>query len=52
MLAIVMDPDVKKVKKEESLDYVLGYTAGNNVSSRYFRRTTILRLRNTNVTLN
>ena len=34
-LVIIMGKDAKNVSKEEALEYVLGYTAGNDVSSRY-----------------
>jgi 2-keto-4-pentenoate hydratase/2-oxohepta-3-ene-1,7-dioic acid hydratase in catechol pathway len=33
-LVVVMGKDAKNVSKENALDYVLGYTAGNDVSSR------------------
>ncbi|WVF67727.1 hypothetical protein IAT40_002486 [Kwoniella sp. CBS 6097] len=33
-LAVVIGKDVKNVSEEEALDYVLGYTAANDVSSR------------------
>jgi 2-keto-4-pentenoate hydratase/2-oxohepta-3-ene-1,7-dioic acid hydratase in catechol pathway len=33
-LVVVMGKTAKRVKKEEALDYVLGYTCGNDVSDR------------------
>ena len=33
-LTIVMGKDAKNVSQEDALDYVLGYTAGNDVSAR------------------
>lgn len=34
-LTVVIGKDCKNVSEEEALDYVLGYTAGNDVSSRF-----------------
>jgi 2-keto-4-pentenoate hydratase/2-oxohepta-3-ene-1,7-dioic acid hydratase in catechol pathway len=34
-LVVIIGKDAKNVPKERALDYVLGYTAGNDVSSRY-----------------
>jgi 2-keto-4-pentenoate hydratase/2-oxohepta-3-ene-1,7-dioic acid hydratase in catechol pathway len=34
-LAIVMGKDAKNVSEEDALDYVLGYTAADDVSARY-----------------
>jgi len=33
-LVVILGKDAKNVSKENALDYVLGYTAGNDVSSR------------------
>jgi 2-keto-4-pentenoate hydratase/2-oxohepta-3-ene-1,7-dioic acid hydratase in catechol pathway len=33
-LVVIIGKDAKNVSKENALDYVLGYTAGNDVSSR------------------
>jgi 2-keto-4-pentenoate hydratase/2-oxohepta-3-ene-1,7-dioic acid hydratase in catechol pathway len=33
-LVVIIGKDAKDVSKENALDYVLGYTAGNDVSSR------------------
>ena len=33
-LVVVIGKDAKNIKKEDALDYVLGYTAGNDISSR------------------
>jgi len=37
-LTIVIGKPCKNVKKEEALDYVLGYTVGNDVSSRHWQK--------------
>jgi len=37
-LCIVMGRDAKDVSREEALDYVAGYTSGNDVSSRKLQR--------------
>ena len=37
-LAVVMGKDAKHVSRERALDYVLGYTAANDVSSRDWQR--------------
>jgi len=37
-LVIVMGKDCKNVSEDEALDYVLGYTSGNDVSSRKWQR--------------
>jgi 2-keto-4-pentenoate hydratase/2-oxohepta-3-ene-1,7-dioic acid hydratase in catechol pathway len=37
-LAVVMGRDAKHVSREKALDYVLGYTAANDVSSRDWQR--------------
>lgn len=34
-LAFVIGKDAKNVKKEDAMDYVLGYTSANDVSARY-----------------
>jgi 2-keto-4-pentenoate hydratase/2-oxohepta-3-ene-1,7-dioic acid hydratase in catechol pathway len=34
-LVVIIGKDAKNVSKEDALDYVLGYTAGDDVSSRY-----------------
>jgi len=34
-LVVVIGRDAKDVGEEEALDYVLGYTAGDDVSTRY-----------------
>jgi 2-keto-4-pentenoate hydratase/2-oxohepta-3-ene-1,7-dioic acid hydratase in catechol pathway len=34
-LVVVIGKDAKNVSKENALDYVLGYTAGDDVSSRF-----------------
>ena len=33
-LVVIIGKDAKNVSKEDALDYVLGYTVGNDVSSR------------------
>jgi 2-keto-4-pentenoate hydratase/2-oxohepta-3-ene-1,7-dioic acid hydratase in catechol pathway len=35
-LVVIIVRDAKNVSKEEALDYVLGYTAGDDISSRSF----------------
>lgn len=37
-LAIVIGKECRNVKKEQALDYVLGYTVGNDVSSRHWQK--------------
>ncbi|KAJ5297578.1 hypothetical protein N7508_007827 [Penicillium antarcticum] len=37
-LTIVISKDAKNVSEEDALDYVLGYTAGNDLSARNFQR--------------
>jgi 2-keto-4-pentenoate hydratase/2-oxohepta-3-ene-1,7-dioic acid hydratase in catechol pathway len=37
-LVVVIGKDAKNVKRENALDYVLGYTAGNDVSARDWQR--------------
>jgi 2-keto-4-pentenoate hydratase/2-oxohepta-3-ene-1,7-dioic acid hydratase in catechol pathway len=37
-LVVVIAKDAKNVKRENALDYVLGYTAGNDVSARDWQR--------------
>lgn len=37
-LTIVIGKECKNVTKEEALDYVLGYTVGNDVSSRHWQK--------------
>jgi len=37
-LVVIIGKDAKNVPKEKALDYVLGYTAGNDVSSRKWQR--------------
>ena len=37
-LVVIIGKDAKNVSKEDALDYVLGYTAGDDVSSRYDAR--------------
>ncbi|KAB8209110.1 fumarylacetoacetate hydrolase family protein [Aspergillus parasiticus] len=36
-LTVVIGKDAKNVTEEEALDYVLGYTAGNDISARNFQ---------------
>jgi transcription initiation factor TFIIH subunit 2 len=36
-LTVIIGKDGKDIKEEEALDYVLGYTAGNDVSARNFQ---------------
>lgn len=36
-LAVVIGRDAKNVSEDDALDYVLGYTAGNDVSARNFQ---------------
>ncbi|CAM1509219.1 Fc.00g029580.m01.CDS01 [Cosmosporella sp. VM-42] len=36
-LTVVIGKDAKNVSEEDALDYVLGYTAGNDVSARHFQ---------------
>ncbi|KAJ6014855.1 hypothetical protein N7540_009446 [Penicillium herquei] len=36
-LTVVISRDAKNVSEEDALDYVLGYTAGNDVSARHFQ---------------
>lgn len=36
-LSVVIGKDAKNVSKEQALDYVLGYTVGNDVSARNFQ---------------
>lgn len=36
-LTVVIGHDAKNVKESEALDYVLGYTAGNDISARNFQ---------------
>lgn len=36
-LAIVLGKDALNVKEEDAMDYVLGFTASNDVSSRKFQ---------------
>lgn len=36
-LVVVIGKDAKNVSKEQALDYVLGYTIGNDVSARNFQ---------------
>lgn len=36
-LTVIMGRDAKNVSSEEALDYVLGYTAGNDLSARNFQ---------------
>ena len=38
-LAVVMGKQAKRVSKEEALDYVFGYTIGNDVSQRVWQQT-------------
>jgi len=33
-LVVILGKDAKNVSKEDALEYVLGYTAGDDVSSR------------------
>lgn len=37
-LCIVIKKDGKNIKPQDALDHVLGYTVGNDVSSRYWQR--------------
>ncbi|PWN86761.1 fumarylacetoacetate hydrolase [Acaromyces ingoldii] len=37
-LAVVIRKDVKNVKKENALDYVLGYTGANDVTARFHQK--------------
>jgi len=37
-LAIVIGKECRNVKKEQALDYVLGFTIGNDVSSRHWQK--------------
>ncbi|CDK26263.1 unnamed protein product [Kuraishia capsulata CBS 1993] len=37
-LCVVIGKTGKDIKKEDALDYVLGYTAGNDVSARFWQR--------------
>ncbi|KIV77302.1 hypothetical protein PV11_09109 [Exophiala sideris] len=37
-LCVIIGKDCKNATKENALDYVLGYTAGNDVSSRFWQR--------------
>ncbi|KAJ0299186.1 hypothetical protein COL516b_009439 [Colletotrichum fioriniae] len=36
-LVVIISRDAKDVKEDQALDYVLGYTAGNDVSARNFQ---------------
>lgn len=36
-LTVIIGRDVKDVKAEDVVDYILGYTVGNDVSSRYWQ---------------
>ncbi|KAK6811586.1 hypothetical protein RU639_012640 [Aspergillus parasiticus] len=36
-LTVVMGRDAKNISEEDALDYVLGYTAGNDLSARNFK---------------
>lgn len=36
-LTVIIGKDGKNISEEEALDYVLGYTAGNDVSARFFQ---------------
>ena len=38
-LAVVIKKECKNVDKEKALEYVLGYTAGNDISAREWQKT-------------